>query len=53
MLPGCAPSTRWSRRCCGGSRPQILVSQHGATPTGEIRWPTASPSGPAYWDHSL
>ena len=25
-------------------RPQILVSQHGATPTGEIRWPTASPA---------
>ena len=25
-------------------RPQILVSQHGATPTGEIRRPTASPA---------
>ena len=25
-------------------RPQILVSQHGATPAGEIRWPTASPA---------
>jgi len=25
-------------------RPQILVSQHGATPTGEIRWPTARPA---------
>ena len=25
-------------------RPQILVRQHGATPTGEIRWPTARPA---------
>ena len=28
--PGCAPSTRSSRRCWRQFRPQILVSQHGA-----------------------
>ena len=26
---GCAPSTRWSRRCCASSSREVLVTQHG------------------------
>ena len=39
---GCAPSTRWCRRCCAPSSRRCLSASTAATATGSTRWPTWS-----------